>query len=149
MIGFLTVLTLLTFLQTTFLSNSLVLIILIARSFVIEEKLNFILAFSFGLLLSFLSGLPLGSLSLIYLGLVATVTFIKRTQFVHHWPFILPLVLGLLLLEKTAQRLIFGTSFNLLTLLLDFLLILPVYFLLLFWEERFIPTKGIKLKMGK
>lgn len=139
----------LSFLQATILPWNLILIILISRSFITDEKDNFYLAFGFGLFLSLLLGYSLGVLSLIYLICVAGVGLVKKTQLVSQWFAILPISLILLLFDHLAESLIFGSRENFLSVLPQLILVLPVYFLIRFWEERFIPKKEIKLKVGK
>ena len=125
------------------------LIILLVRSFITEGKYDLWFVFSFGLLLSFLSGFPLGGLSFIYLLLQAVVKVVKKTQFAQHWIIVLPLISTLIIFDKMAENFMFGAGFNLRSSILDIILILPIYFTVRFWEERFIPAKEVKLKIGK
>lgn len=137
------------FLQEAFLPFNLVLLIIIARSFVIDEKENYYLAFIFGLLLSFLAGYVLGILSIIYLIIVLVIHIFRRIQFVTHPVVVIPVAAVSLLVDALIRSLLLSSSVNLLSLLPQILLIIPIYFLMFFWEERFIPKKDIKLKMGK
>lgn len=149
MIPLILTLILLCFLQEAFLPFNLVLLIIIARSFVIDEKENFYLAFIFGLLLSFLAGYVLGVLSIIYLIIVLAIHIFRRIQFVTHPLIVIPVAALSLLVDALIRSLLLSSSANLLSLLPQILLIVPIYFMVLFWEERFIPRKDIKLKMGK
>ncbi len=143
------VLILATFIQASFLPINILLLVLIARSFITHDQKNFYLAFSFGLLLSLLLGKPLGSLSFIYLILLTSVRFIKRTPLASRWIVILPLGFILLLADRLIEGLIFKSSLNTGALIVETVLILPVYFVVRFWEERFVPRKEIRLKIGK
>lgn len=138
-----------TFLEGTILPFDLVLVILIARSFIVAQKSNYYLAFFFGLLASFLLGYPLGFLSLIYLFSVQVSHMIKTTNLAAYWIAILPLTIFLLFFEQFVLKLLGLANFNLSFLIIPTILILPVYFIVRFWEERFIVSKEIKLKMGK
>lgn len=140
-------LTLLCFLQEAFLPFNLVLLILVSRAFVVDEKENYYLAFIFGLLLSFLAGYPLGVLSIIYLIIVFAIHIFRRIQFVTHPLIVIPIAAIALYLDALIRSLLLSSSLNFWQLLPQTLLIIPVYFIILFWEERFIPKKDIKLKV--
>lgn len=144
-----TVLFFITFLEGTIIPFDLVLVILIARSFIVQEKSNYYLAFFFGLLASLLLSYPLGFLSLIYLFSVQVSHIIKTTNLAAYWIIVLPLTFSLLLLEQLILKLLNISNFNLFFLLIPTILVLPIYFIIRFWEERFIVSKEIKLKMGK
>lgn len=149
MIIFIVVLMLLSFLQSTILAVNLVLLVIIARSFVVDEKINLYFAFFFGLLLSLLLGYPLGSLSLVYLFSVLAIKFMKKGELSTSWLSILLLSVILLLFDLGARSLLLKSSFNLPSLLTEFAFIIPVYFLVKFWEERFTVKSEIRLKVGK
>lgn len=138
-----------TFLQASFLSVNLLLLVLIARSFITNDQKNFYLAFGFGLLLTLLIGKPLGSLSLLYLVLLTGVRFIKRTPLASRWLVILPLGFILLTASHLFENLVFKSSLSLQNLLIETAMILPIYFAVRFWEERFVPRQEIRLKIGK
>lgn len=143
------VLLLLSFLQSTILPLNFILLILISRSFVIDERENLYLAFFFGLLLSILLGYPLGSLSLVYLLIVLATKFIKKTQIADSWLAILPLSVIFVLFDMGAKSLILKSSLSLSNSVPEILLIIPIYFLIRFWEERFIIKPEIRLKVGR
>lgn len=146
---FIIILILISFLEGTILPFDLVLIILIARSFVVSEKSNYYLAFFFGFLVSLLLGYPLGLFSLIYLFAVTISHIIKTTNLKAYWIVVLPLTFFLLLFEQLILKLLNISDFNLSLLLIPTILMLPVYFIVRLWEERFIVAKDIKLKMVK
>ncbi|MCL5784509.1 MAG: hypothetical protein M1142_04120 [Patescibacteria group bacterium] len=137
----------LSFLQATLLPFNLVLLVLISRSFLKEEKSNYWLAFSFGLLLSFLLNYPLGSLSILYLVEVAIIHFIRRAEFASHWLVVLPLSFVFLLADQFVQSKLLGFSLNFWPLVPQVVLSVPIYLLIRFWEERFIPRADVKLKI--
>ncbi|MDO8570178.1 MAG: hypothetical protein Q7R97_01165 [Candidatus Daviesbacteria bacterium] len=137
------------FLEGTILPFDLVLVILITRSFIVQEKSNYYLAFFFGLLASLLLGYPQGLLSLIYLFSVQISHIIKSTNLAAYWIAVLPLTFFCLLIEQFILQLLNISNFNLILIIIPTILVLPVYFIVRIWEERFIVSKDIKLKMGK
>lgn len=149
MIPLIFVLILLSFLQEAFLPFNIVLLILVSRAFVVDEKKNYYLAFIFGLVLSFLAGYSLGSLSIIYLIIVLVIQIFRRFQFVTHPIIMLPVVVVALLADQFARSLMLGSDIDLKQILLQIILIIPIYFIVLLWEERFIVRKDIKLKVNK
>lgn len=148
MILVIVVLLFLSFLQATLVPINLVLIVLICRSFVVEEKENLYLAFGFGLLMSLLIGFPLGILSLIYLLMIYLVYFIKSTPLAAYWVIILPLTLIISALDQFLENPGLGLGLHLGYLLRVGAFALPLYLVIRFWEERFIPRSDIKLKVG-
>lgn len=149
MTSLIVILTFLSFLQGAFLPFDLVILVLIARSYVIEERLNYWLAFSFGLLISFLLGQPIGVLSVIYLVAVKMVYIIRRTSFAAHWLTIIPITLAILLIIHFLEKIFFGISFNYQDILLQVILSFPIYLIVRFLSERFIPKNDIRLRIGK
>ena len=143
------VLLFLTFLQATLWPVSLVLLVLINRSFLVDDRKNFWLVFIFGLLLSLLLGLPLGSLSLVYLLVVTLVTVFKKIQPTSPWLIVLPIAFILLILERLIESWWFDSSFNPWLLIIETLLILPIYLSVLFYEERLTAKGDLRLKIGK
>lgn len=138
---------LLSFLEATIIPLNLVLIVLIARAFIKEEKENLYLAFVFGLLLSHLNLMPLGILSIIYLVIIKLVHLLSHTRLAKHFLLIIPLSLSMLGLEHILISLIFNKTIYLSwVLLVEAAITLPTFFVLRVWEERFIPKKEIKLK---
>jgi len=141
------VLILLSFFQSTIIPLDLILIALICRSFIKEEKVNFYLAFGFGLLISHLKLNPMGFESIIYLIIVALTQSFSRSRFNKSIVLIAPLAFVLLLLNQSLETFFLKTSFSLSKIIWESILILPVFSFLKLWEERFNPRKNIKLKI--
>lgn len=139
----------LSFLQGALTPLNLVLVFLLVRSFVSDGQGNLWLAFGFGLLLSLLLGYPLGSLSLLYIMAVFLVRLVKKTRLAGIWPALLPLLLVLLFFERLAVKVVAGTGFDWWWVAVEAVLALPVYLLVRLWEERFVVSHEIKLKIGK
>lgn len=128
------VLTIIAFLQTTILPLNLVLTALIARAYLKPQKSNLYLAFVFGLLISLLVLSPLGLNSLIYLVLIQATQLLSKSPLSRHPFLIIPITFLLLMVDG-------GVS------VLESILSLPILYLLKIWEERFIVTKEIKLRI--
>lgn len=138
----------LSFLQTTILPINLVLIILICRTFIKNNQSNLYLAFIFGLLLSHLSLVSMGSLSILYLVLVFLAQILSLSRSISSIFFLLPFGIFALLIDSFAKGLLLNINISFsISLIFSFLLIIPVFFLLKIFEERFIVRKDIKLKM--
>lgn len=143
-----TILTILSFLQTTILPVNFVLIILICRTFVRNDKSNFYLGFAFGLLLSHLNIVPLGSLSILYLILVFLAQVLSTSRSINSIFLLLPFGIFALLVDRFVTNFLLKISFSFsISLFFSFFIIIPLFFLLKLWEERFIVRKDIKLKM--
>ena len=149
MVIFLLVMLLLTFLQGTIIPLNVILVVILARSFVVTDKENYWIAFSFGLLLALLLGYSLGSLSLVYLMIVTVIYLIKRANFASHWLAVLPLSIVILAFFHLMEGLLIKSVLQWNYLMIESLLILPAYLLIGFWEERFVPKSDIRLKIGK
>lgn len=141
----------LSFLQGAVLPVNLVLIILLCRSFITSDRSNFYLAFAFGLLISFLSGSLLGGLSLAYLLTVLLAQIIKKVHLFAHWTVMIPVSAVALIFNQAISGLLLGasltSSINFSVVAAEMVLLLPVYFLVLFWEERFVPKSDFRLKI--
>lgn len=143
-----TILIILSFLQTTILPVNFVLIILICRTFIRNDKSNLYLAFGFGLLLSHLSLVLVGSLSILYIILIFFAQLLSTSRFVNNILFLFPFGIFALLADHFAASRLLNTSFSFsFSLFFSFFMIIPVFFLLKLWEERFIVRKDIKLRM--
>lgn len=143
------VLLFLSFLQGAFIPLNLVLVFLIIRSFIVDDRENLWLAFGFGLLLSLLLNYPLGSLSILYVIVTELVKLIKKTHLASFWLAILPLSFLALLFNRLIIWVLGGGSFNFWWVVLEVSLVLPAYFVVRLWEERFVTRKDIRLKVGK
>lgn len=126
------------FLQTTVLQVNLFLSVLILRSFLRPEKQNLLLAFSLGLLLSFLNNSPLGLYSLLFLSLSEAAQIIAKSRLGEH----ILIAIGLVVVSQVIFNLFKPTN-----IIIEILFAIPLYFLVKFWEERFIIKSEIKLKI--
>lgn len=143
-----TILIILAFLQTTILPINFVLIILICRTFIRNDKSNLYLAFAFGLLLSHLNLVLVGSLSISYLILIFLAQVLSISRSINNIFFLLPFGIIALLVDRFIINLLLNISFSFsISLFFSFLIVIPIFFMLKLWEERFIVRKDIKLKM--
>lgn len=147
MIPLIIALVLVSFIQSSLIPLELILLVFIARSFIMEDKANYYLAFFFGILLSTLLGFSIGYLSLVYLVVVKAVNLIRNLTFASNWLMIIPLSFIILILYGMLEKVLWGTNLNWWRIMLETFLSLPIYLSLRFWEERFTPRKDIKLKI--
>lgn len=142
------VLILISFLQATIMPIELVLLVLICRSYIKEDRANLYLAFAFGLLISHLTLTPLGLNSLIFLILVQITQVLSKTRLAGNSLLIIPLALILLSVNQLVTSFIIRQTLSLSPkIILESLISLPILYLVRLWEERFIIRKEIKLKI--
>lgn len=142
------VLILLSFFQATFLPLNLVLLILVLRSYIRVDKVNLYMAFFFGLFLSLLLQDALGIYSIIYLISVIVTHLSTKAPFSKHNFTVLPLCFLILLLNYVLVSAFKGQFFiPVQNLVIETLLSLPMYIVLMIWEERFVIRSEIKLKI--
>lgn len=144
---FLLLLTLFAFLQSAFLPVNLVLVVLIARGLVTEDRGNLFLAFFTGMILSFLTQVNLGYYPVVFILVVKLAMMMKKLP-VSFSPFMIFLS-GVLLITITASLNSFftGQMLNLYPHIIEAVLVIPAYFLIKLWEDRFIVKSHIKLKV--
>ncbi len=135
------------FLQSAFLPIDMVLVLLIARSLVIEDRENLFLAFFGGLLLSFLTQVNLGYYPLIFILIVKLAGLFKKLP-VSFNPF---MVFGsgtlLIILVALINSFFISQQLEVYPHLIEVILVLPVYYLIKFWEERFVIKSHTKLRV--
>lgn len=136
-----------TFLQATILSVNLVLIILICRSFIRSGKSNLYLAFAFGLFLSLLTLSPIGLQSLIFLLLVQILMSISKSRLSENPLWTIPICLLAILVNQITISLFTHQALILIPKIYEAFLALPIFYLVRFWEERFIVKRDIRLRV--
>lgn len=146
--AFIFVLILASFIQAAILPINLVLLLIVIRSYIKVEKENLFLAFSFGLLVSFLQHSPLGLYSLLYLVLVEITHLFSRVPISRNFFTIIPMLIIILVLNDVLSLLIEGLSIHIYPqILIEGILILPIYIVLRLWEERFVVRREVRLKV--
>jgi rod shape-determining protein MreD len=133
--------------QTSFLPINLVLILLICRSLARQDKLNYFLAFFSGILLGILTPTNIGFYSLTFLLAVFISEILHQTPISSNIFTVIPVTFILTLVIGGLEMLFLGQSLNLVTAILGSLIALPIYIGVKFWEERFIVTPHMKLKL--
>jgi hypothetical protein len=135
------------FLQSAFLEVNLVLVFLIARSLVMDERSNLYLAFAGGLAVSFLTQVNLGYWPLVFL-------FVSKiSSAAKHLPFSLgPLMILIIggvqvLLVSFISLAVLGLKIEIWHIILESLLTVPAFYIVKAWEERFVVKREIKLKI--
>lgn len=136
------------FLQTTILPLDLVLIILICRAYVRDEKANLYLAFLIGLLISHLNLTPMGLQSILNLVFVQITQMLSKSRLAGNSFIIVPLSFTFLLTNEVMNSLILHQTLQIFPkVLIESILALPALYILKLWEERFIARGDIKLKI--
>ncbi|MEK7616451.1 MAG: hypothetical protein AAB414_00145 [Patescibacteria group bacterium] len=134
------------FLQSTILPLDLVLIILICRAFLKIGKANLYLAFAFGLLISHLTLIPLGLQSIGFLVLVQITQSLSRSRLSINPISLVSICFVAIALNQIIVWMIYG-SIQFVPKIYGGFLSLAIFYLVRFWEERFIVRKEIKLKI--
>jgi len=130
------ILIIVSFLQTTIWPLDLVLVILISRAYLKAQKSNLFLAFFLGLLISHLTLDPLGAKSMVYLIVVQIIQVLSKSRLAGHPFLVVPLTFILVLADNGLLPAVWASIVS-----------LPIFYSLKMWEERFIPTKEIKLRI--
>lgn len=144
---FLLLLILFAFLQSAFLPLNLILVTLIARSLCLEEQDNLFLAFFGGLSLSFLSQVNLGYWPMVLL-LIVKLTYLLKKFPVSSNPMTILIAGSLLIFLTTILNIIFlDWHLEIFPRIIEAVLVVPFYFAIRAWEERFVVRGAIKLKV--
>lgn len=135
------------FLQSAVLTLNLVLVMLIARSLVLDDGENLILAFFGGLILSFLTQTNLGYWPLVLI-LVTKLGQLLRKLPVSFNPVMVFIAGGLqIFLVLLPNKIFLNAGFEIYPHLIESALVVPSYYLIRMWEERFVAKSVIKLKV--
>lgn len=135
------------FLQSSVLNLNLVLVVLIARSLGLDDRANLLLAFFGGLILSFLTQSNLGYLPLVYIIIVKLGHLIKKLPVSFNLFVIFASGLVLVFLTALLNKFFANQALGFFSHIFEAVLVVPAYFLIRFWEERFEVNSQIKLKM--
>lgn len=134
-------------LYSTLIPWDLTLVLLITRTSLVSDKSGYFLAFWFGLLNSYLLNQPLGLLSFSYILIVFLITQIKRSTLSLNWLNVLLLSLVLTILHQILKIVTNHASIDFKEVLAQNLIVLPLYFLVLVWAERFVVKRAFRLKL--
>lgn len=135
------------FLQATILPLDLVLIILICRAFIKSGKSNLYLSFAFGFFLSHLTLSPLGLQSIIFLILVTLTESISKSRLSENPLSLIPICFVAILINQVTLSVFTQHALALTPKIYEAFLALPIFYLVRYWEERFIVRKEIRLKL--
>lgn len=138
------------FLQTSFIGIDILLLILVCRSFILESRANYFLAFVTGMLISLLAVQNLGFWALIYLLVVKIGHVFGKLPFNRGLLTLVPAVVISVLFSTVLQWLVLGITINWTKPIIEIFVAIPIYFLLDFWEDRFMAhTTNVKLKLRR
>lgn len=141
------ILIIISFLQATIIPLDLVLIILICRAFIRTGKSNLYLAFAFGLLISHLTVTPMGLQSILFLSLVAITESLSKSRLSQNAYLVIPICFVAILANQIVVSAFTNQSIQLVPKIYGGILSLPIFYLIRFWEGRFIVRKDIKLRI--
>lgn len=133
-------------LQSSVVPFNLVLLLLLARSLVKPSLGNLWLGFFSGILLGLLTSQNLGFYALVLVGMVELMNLLKSAPVSSNY-LTVPLVAAVLLIVSVLEQLFLHQLSNWNLIVVETALFLPVFVTVKFWEERFIPTPAIKLKL--
>lgn len=137
------------FIQSSFLGINLALVLITARSFASDNKSNFYFAFMAGVLIGVLTSQNIGIWALAFVILVKALQVVKKLPVSANYLTIFPYSLVLILLIDFLTSLNLHFSFQIYKPVIEAVLVVPIFVIIKFWEERFVPTPAIKLKIRK
>ncbi len=135
------------FIQTSFLSVNLCLILLIARSLIVQERSNLFAAFFGGILLGVLSSVNLGFWPFVFLIVVAVCQFVKKSPPLANIFATVTTAVLLILLVSIVESVVYHQNINPKIVAVEMVLLIPAFLLINFWEERFVVRPDIKLRL--
>lgn len=144
---FLLVLSLFAFLQSAFLPINMVLVLIIARSLVVEDRENLFAAFFGGLILSFLAQVNLGYYPLLFIFIVKIAGMLKKLPVSFNYLMVFLSGIFLITIGTLLNSFFIGINFEIYSHIIEAILVLPVYYLIKFWEDRFIVKPHMKLRV--
>ena len=144
---FLLLLILFSFLQSAFLPVNLVLVILIARNLVLDSSDNLLIAFFAGLALSFLSQTNIGYWPLVLILVVKLSQALKKIPVSFNGLMVFLSGALLILIVSLFNQFFISQNLQISKLILESILVVPTFYLVRLWEERFVVKRGIKLKV--
>lgn len=138
------------FLQTSFVGVNLVLLLIAARSFNIESRSNYFLAFGAGILIGILSAQNIGFWPLIFLLSVKIGHMIRKLPFSISLVTFIPVLILSVTVGTAAEYVFLKQTINWIKVGGEVLIGIPIFMFIRFWEDRFmIHSQGVKLKMRK
>lgn len=138
------------FAQSSFLNVNLVLILLLCRSLAVTDNENYLIGFGIGVLLGVLSFQNIGFWPLAFLVVIKLIYIIKRLPISFPLLTSAPLLVLFIVLIAFLESFIAGLGFDINKVLFESALVLPGYFLVRLFEDRFVAiNRDIKLKMRR
>ncbi len=133
-------------LQTTLLPLNLCLMLIFVRSLITVQKSTLYIGLIFGVLLGVLSNVNMGFYPMIILLSVKLIEIFKESPLYNNIIFFLPILFIIYLITSLLSSLILDLSFSFMQVIFETFISIPFYFLIKFWEERFIVHPQVKLK---
>lgn len=144
---FIVVLIVTAFIEATIFPFDLVLIILICRSFLKSSKSNLYLAFGFGLLISHLTLTPLGLQSIVFLILISITESLSQSRLSQNAYLVIFICFVAIAVNQIVLSLFTHQALEIIPRIYEAFFALPIFYLIRFWEERFVVRKEIRLRI--
>jgi hypothetical protein len=134
------------FLQASFVGVNLCLILLVARSFLADDKSNLYMGFLAGIFLGVLTTENMGFIALSFLLSIKFMNLLKRLPISENSLIVIPYSLLVITLFNFTFSFINKETLNFSLIIIETILVLPTYLILRTWEDNFTFQKDIKLK---
>lgn len=135
------------FLQSSFIPINLVLILLITRSLANSEKENLYAGFLGGILIGLLQIQNIGFWSLLFLIIIKLLHLTKMLPFSKNILTIFLVSILAVVVVHLLESVYFQSQLEVAKIIWEIFLSLPTYFVMLFWEERFVVKSDSRLKL--
>ncbi len=145
---FLLILLIAIFLQASVVNLNLCLILLVVRSLVVEKRENLYLAFIAGIFLGLLTTRNLGFYPLVFVLLIKLLSILNRSRVTPaNYLLVLPICAIIFTSFEYLELFLFGQSVKFIKIIVEILLVIPIFLITTILEDRFTPKGGMKLKM--
>jgi hypothetical protein len=149
MIYFLIIFITICFMQTTFLPINLALVLIIARSLLVEDRRNYIIAVIGGVILGLLASQNIGVWALVFLIITKAIFLVKKLPVSAGWIFIFPVSGVIIILASLLEGKLLNQNLNTVKIVIEVFMTVPIYILMKYTLERFGATSEIKLKLNR
>lgn len=137
------------FLQSAIFTLNFVLVILVARNLVVDDTENLFIAFFGGLILSFLTQVNLGYWPLVFILVVKLGQLAKKLPVSFNVLTIFIAGSLQIALVVLLNKIFLGERIEIYPHLIEAVLVVPAFFLIRMWEERFVAKGNFRLKYDK
>lgn len=126
---------------------NIVLVLIAARGLVLDDRASLYIAFFGGLILSFLMQVNLGYYPLLFLLIVKIAALIRNAPVSFNLPVVFFAGMFLIGLSHGLNVIFLQQEFKISIYIIESVILVPVYYLVRFWEERFTVATHSKLRI--